>query len=49
MFDQWLEQTPMQRLGKPEEIGATVLFLASDAASLLTGAIISADGGYSCW
>ena len=49
MLDQWLDQTPMHRFGEPEEIGATVLFLASDAASLLTGAIISADGGYTCW
>jgi NAD(P)-dependent dehydrogenase (short-subunit alcohol dehydrogenase family) len=45
----WIEMTPMKRVGQPEEIAATVLFLASDAASLLTGSIVLADGGYTCW
>lgn len=45
----WLEMTPMQRVGEPEEIASVVLFLASDAASLLTGTIVLADGGYTCW
>ena len=45
----WLEMTPMARLGLPEEIASVVLFLASDAASLLTGSIVLADGGYTCW
>ncbi|MEM7443846.1 MAG: SDR family oxidoreductase [Pseudomonadota bacterium] len=49
MYDTWIEMTPMARVGQPDEIGSVVLFLASDAASLLTGAIIHADGGYSCW
>jgi len=49
MYDTWIEMTPMRRVGQPEEIGSVVLFLASDAASLLTGAIINADGGYTCW
>ena len=46
---EWLERTPMKRLGDPDEIAATVLFLASDAASWLTGSIIVADGGYVLW
>jgi len=46
LLQQWLDATPMRRLGKPEEIASVVLFLASDAASLLTGSIIDADGGY---
>jgi NAD(P)-dependent dehydrogenase (short-subunit alcohol dehydrogenase family) len=49
MYDVWLEMTPMRRVGQPEEIASTVLFLASDAASLLTGSIVLADGGYTCW
>jgi NAD(P)-dependent dehydrogenase (short-subunit alcohol dehydrogenase family) len=49
MYDVWLEMTPMKRIGQPEEIASTVLFLASDAASLLTGSIVVADGGYTCW
>jgi NAD(P)-dependent dehydrogenase (short-subunit alcohol dehydrogenase family) len=49
MMGPWLEGTPMARMGEPDEIAAVVLFLASDAASLLTGSIVLADGGYTCW
>jgi NAD(P)-dependent dehydrogenase (short-subunit alcohol dehydrogenase family) len=49
MFDAWMEGTPMARMGEPDEIAAVVLFLASDAASLMTGSIVVADGGYTCW
>ena len=45
----WIEMTPMKRVGQPEEIGSVALFLASDASSLLTGSIVLADGGYTCW
>ena len=45
----WLEMTPMNRIGRTDEIGSVVLFLASDAASLMTGSIVLADGGYVCW
>jgi gluconate 5-dehydrogenase len=37
--------TPMQRIGRPGELAPTVLFLASEAASYITGQIIPVDGG----
>jgi NAD(P)-dependent dehydrogenase (short-subunit alcohol dehydrogenase family) len=49
MYRRWIDGTPMGRLGEPEEIASIALFLASDAASLMTGAIVVADGGYTCW
>ncbi|CAN5380160.1 SDR family oxidoreductase [soil metagenome] len=49
MYKRWIDSTPMARLGEPEEVASVVLFLASDAASLMTGSIVLADGGYSCW
>ena len=45
----WLDATPMGRVGRADEIASVVLFLASDAASLLTGSVVVADAGYTCW
>ncbi|MDB5469046.1 MAG: oxidoreductase [Caulobacter sp.] len=49
MYRRWIDSTPQARLGEPEEVAAVILFLASDAASLMTGSIVLTDGGYSCW
>ncbi len=46
LVDRWLELTPAGRMGQPEEIASIVQFLASDASSLMTGSIVSADAGY---
>lgn len=49
MHRYWIGGTPMQRMGRPEEVASVALFLASDASSLMTGSIVLADGGYACW
>ena len=41
-----VEETPLGRLGTPEDIAHAVAFLASEKASFLTGQILSADGGF---
>jgi NAD(P)-dependent dehydrogenase (short-subunit alcohol dehydrogenase family) len=45
----WIDGTPMARMGQPREIASVILFLASDAASLMTGSVVAVDGGYTCW
>lgn len=41
-----MARTPMGRWGRPEDLGGAVLFLCSDAARYVTGAVIPVDGGY---
>jgi NAD(P)-dependent dehydrogenase (short-subunit alcohol dehydrogenase family) len=39
--------TPFKRLGEPEELVGTVLWLAGDASKFVTGTIVPIDGGFS--
>lgn len=44
-LDEWLSQTPLNRLGRPDEVASMINFLASDASSYVTGAAINVNGG----
>ena len=44
--DEWIDRVPMRRAADPEEIASVVVFLASEASSFMTGAVVVADGGY---
>ena len=44
----WTSKIPLGRMGDPSEVASIVQFLASDASSLMTGAVVVADGGYTC-
>lgn len=45
IFSEWESKVPVGRLGKPEEYGALVAFLASEQAAFLTGTATTIDGG----
>jgi NAD(P)-dependent dehydrogenase (short-subunit alcohol dehydrogenase family) len=49
MYRHWVGGTPMNRLGRTDEVASVILFLVSEASSLMTGSIVLADGGYVCW
>jgi NAD(P)-dependent dehydrogenase (short-subunit alcohol dehydrogenase family) len=45
MMQVMLDHTPLQRLGRPDELAAVAAFLVSDAASFVSGVDVLADGG----
>jgi NAD(P)-dependent dehydrogenase (short-subunit alcohol dehydrogenase family) len=49
MVGAWLRDTPMGRMGQPDEVASVVHFLACDASSLMTGTTVTADAGFTCW
>jgi NAD(P)-dependent dehydrogenase (short-subunit alcohol dehydrogenase family) len=42
----WIDDSPQQRYAMPEELGTTVVYLASDGSRFMTGSIVVIDGGY---
>ena len=49
LIEKWNALSPIGRLGKPEELAAACVYLASDASSFTTGADISMDGAFTCF
>jgi citronellol/citronellal dehydrogenase len=45
MVDTWASRTPVGRIGRPEELGELVTFLASPASRYITGTVVTIDGG----
>lgn len=44
-----VENTPMKRYGRLDELKGTIVYLASEASSFMTGSLVTVDGGYTIW
>jgi NAD(P)-dependent dehydrogenase (short-subunit alcohol dehydrogenase family) len=49
MKSSWEENTPMGRMGEPHELQGSIIYLASEASSFVTGTDLVVDGGYLAW
>jgi NAD(P)-dependent dehydrogenase (short-subunit alcohol dehydrogenase family) len=49
LFPIWMENTPMKRVARADEIASAILFLASEASSAMTGSLLVVDCGYTIW
>ena len=45
----WIEDAPMQRYALPEELGPSLVYLASEASGFMTGSVLVVDGEYTLW
>jgi 3-oxoacyl-[acyl-carrier protein] reductase len=46
IFDSWAADAPLKRLGEPREVAETIVWLASERASYVTGQTVLVDGGF---
>lgn len=49
LMKEWIPRIPMGRMAEAEELAGTVVYLASDASSYMTGSELITDGGYTIW
>ncbi len=49
VYERNLRATPMGRYGRMDELAGSIVYLASDASSFMTGSVVTVDGGYTVW